>query len=282
MPAALRLVRITNVAVSFAGTIVGALAGAGTGIPVDGGFWLAAGLAAVSTACVTAAGNVLNDLGDIGTDRSAHPDRPLVRGEVSVRAARALATGLFVVGGLAIVPIALGVPLLAGLFAVAVASLFLYELSAKARGLVGNACVALLTGLVFLYGGASVGAALPVAPFAAMAFFATLSREITKDIEDMAGDLDRRTLPRTRGVGVAAAASRGSIAVAIAASGLPFLGLLSPTSLAGIMYLALVLAADAVFVLSVAYLPRRLHWEQTVSKGAMAIALLAFLAVAFR
>jgi hypothetical protein len=50
----------------------------------------------------------------------------------------------------------------------------------------------------------------------------------------------------------------------------------------GIIYLVLVLAADAVFVLSVAYLPRRLHWEQTMSKVGMTIALFAFLAVAFR
>ena len=40
--------------------------------------------------------------------------------------------------------------------------------------------------------------------------------------------------------------------------------------------------ADAAFVASVVYLPSRLHWEQTVSKGAMTIALCAFLAVAFR
>jgi hypothetical protein len=35
-------------------------------------------------------------------------------------------------------------------------------------------------------------------------------------------------------------------------------------------------------VVSVVWLPKRLHREQTLSKGAMTVALLAFLAAAFR
>ena len=48
------------------------------------------------------------------------------------------------------------------------------------------------------------------------------------------------------------------------------------------MYLALVVIADALFVASVVSLPRNLHREQTLSKVAMTVALLAFLAAAFR
>ncbi len=282
VPPILRLLRIGNVGVSFAGTLVGGLAAAGSGLPLSFSFWGAVVVAALSTACVTSAGNVLNDVLDVETDRINHPDRPLVRGEVSVAGARRLAVGLFIVGGLFIVPIAVTYPLVAPIFLVAVGSLVGYELRWKARGLLGNALVALLTGLVFLYGGAAAGAPLLVVPLVGMAFLATLAREITKDIEDMAGDVGRRTLPMVRGVRFASGSARVSIGAAIALSFTPLLWFVSLDSVAGIMYLALVLAADAIFVVSVAYLPSRLHWEQTVSKGAMAVALLAFLAVAFR
>lgn len=278
----LRLVRIGNVVVSFAGTVVGGLAAAGLGLPIEASFWWAVLLAALSTACVTAAGNVLNDYLDIEGDRANHPDRPLVLGEITPRGAKQLAAGLFVAGGLLIVPIVVFVPWVGVIYVVAVLALLGYELRWKAEGFVGNSTVALLTGLVFLYGGAAAGDLLAVVPFAIMAFLATLAREITKDIEDMAGDVGRRTLPMSRGVPFSSAVARIAIGVAIAVSLTPLLWVVAPASVAGIMYLGLVLIADAVFVVSVAYLPQRLHWEQTVSKGAMAIALIAFLAVAFR
>ncbi|EQD53116.1 (S)-2,3-di-O-geranylgeranylglyceryl phosphate synthase, partial [mine drainage metagenome] len=127
-----------------------------------------------------------------------------------------------------------------------------------------------------------VGPVLPVASLAGMAFLATLSREVIKDMEDMTGDVGRSTLPRRFGFGLSAWVARGAIAGAVALSALPFFGLVAWDSPAGIMYLALVLAADAIFVVSVAGLPHRLHWSQTVSKVAMAVALAAFVAVAFR
>jgi 4-hydroxybenzoate polyprenyltransferase len=117
-----------------------------------------------------------------------------------------------------------------------------------------------------------------------MAGFATLSRELIKDIEDAPGDVDRRTLPRTHGFAFSSAAARASVGVAIAVSPVPVVlwNLLGGTSVAGIMYVALVLAADALFVASVLWLPDRPHREQTLSKGAMTVALFAFLATAFR
>ena len=142
--------------------------------------------------------------------------------------------------------------------------------------------MAYLTAAVFLYGGAALGNVLLVLPFALMAFAATLSREVIKDMEDASGDVDRRTLPRTRGMTVAGATARGAVGIALLLSPVPLFTFLSLTSVGGIMYLALVLAADALFVLSVAWLPSKLHREQTVSKAAMTIALLAFLAAAFR
>ncbi len=278
----IRLVRPANVVVSFVGTVVGGLAAAAVGVEPSRSFALLLLLASASTALVTAAGNVLNDVGDLDGDRLNHPNRPLVTGEVSVRGARRLTVGLFVAGVAFAVPVALVEPWVGAILAVAIAALLAYELRWKARGLVGNLTVGGLTAMVFLYGGAAAGRPLVVVPFAAMAFLATVSREVIKDMEDVRGDTDRRTVPKRHGMGAASTLARGAVAAAIALSVVPLVWYVSPRSAAGVVYAAVVLAADLVFVASVAWLPRRLRFEQTVSKGAMAIALGAFLAVAFR
>ncbi len=278
----LRLVRPGNTLVSFVGTLVGGLAARGAGLAGGLDFAFALVLAAISTACVTAGGNVLNDLGDQASDRVNHPDRPLVTGEVSTGTARTLLIGLFAVSALAILPIAPAHLWLPVILAAALGSLVAYERWFKARGLPGNALVAFLTAAVFLYGGAVTATPAVMVPFAGMAFMATLSREVIKDMEDVAGDVDRATLPRTHGLPTAGAVARLAVGTAIGLSLWPFAGFVGWASAAGIMYLALVLAADALFVVSVLWLPTRLHQEQTLSKGAMTVALVAFLAVAFR
>ena len=280
--AGLRILRPANTLVSFAGTLVGGLAARGTGLSWDPAFALLLLLAATSTACVTAGGNVVNDLLDRDSDRVNHPERPLVTGDMTPVGARRLAAALFVLSAVAMAPVALSHYLIPVIWLLAVASLFAYELRFKAHGLSGNSLVAFLTAAVFLYGAAVTSHLLVVAPLAAMAFAATLSREIIKDMEDAAGDVGRRTLPQLHGMAVSSAAARVAVAVAIVLSPLPTLTVLGATSAAGIMYLGLVLATDALFVVSVASLPERLHREQSLSKAAMTVALLAFLAVAFR
>ena len=280
--APLRLVRPGNLLVSFAGTLVGGLAARGMGIAWDAGFAVALLLAGLSTAGVTAAGNVLNDILDRDVDRVNHPDRPLVTGAVSVAGARRLATALFVLAGLAMVPLALAHPWLPVIFVAAIASLLAYEFRLKADGLGGNALVAFLTAAVFLYGGAVTSSLLTIVPFAAMAFGATLSREVIKDMEDAAGDVDRQTLPRVHGLRPASAVARLAVGASIALSPVPLVSFLSPFSAEGIMYLALVLAADSLIYVSLAWLPARLHREQSLRKNAMTVALLAFLAASFR
>jgi geranylgeranylglycerol-phosphate geranylgeranyltransferase len=278
----LRLVRLGNTVVAFAGTLVGGLVARGMGLAFGGSFGIALALAALSSALVAAGGNVLNDIGDQASDRRNHPDRPLVTGAVSVASARRLATGCFVASGLLVVPIAFAAVWIVPIWALAVGALLAYEFRFKSRGLPGNALVAFLTAALFLYGGAVAGRPLVLLPFVLMAFGATLSREIIKDMEDAEGDTDRRTLPRTHGIGTATAGARLAVVLAVALSPIPILTLAPLTSAVGIIYLALVGVADALFVWSVAWLPRDLHRAQSVSKGAMSVALVAFLAVAFR
>jgi geranylgeranylglycerol-phosphate geranylgeranyltransferase len=279
---ALRLVRAGNLAVSFVGTLVGGLVARGAGVSVPVPLWVVLVLAGLSTAFVTAGGNVLNDLLDIEGDRTNHPDRPLVTGEISVGAARALATAFFVLGVAVAVPVALTEPLVAVILAIAVASLLGYEFRFKRAGFAGNLVVAFLTGVVFLYGGAALGNALVLAPFGAMAFLATLSREVVKDMEDVAGDVGRTTLPKTYGLGAASAWARGAVAGGVVLSLVPLGWFVTLASGVGIIYVVLVGTADAIFGLSVWHLPGRLHYEQTMSKVAMTVALVAFLVVAFR
>jgi len=280
--AAFQLVRLGNTLVSFVGTIVGGVAARGAGVDLPASLWILLVLAASSTAFVTAGGNVVNDLLDRDSDRVNHPDRPLVTGAISPGVARWTATGLLVAAVVVAVPVILVRPLVGVFLAAALVALLSYEFRFKSAGFGGNLLVAFLTGLVFLYGGAAAGMPVAVLPFGFMAFFATLSREVIKDMEDLTGDVNRRTLPRIRGMAFSSGVARGAIATALALSVLPLFVLLPLGSVAGIMYASLVLVADALFVVSVTWLPARLHSEQTVSKAAMAVALIAFLAVAFR
>ena len=282
MHPSVRLVRVPNLAVSFVGTVVGALVARGSGVSPPAGFWAIAVLAAISTACVTAAGNVLNDLLDRDVDRVNHPERPIVTGEVRVEFAQGLVIALFVTGLFVVLPVIALEPLVGLILAVADLALLGYEFWFKAQGLVGNLVVAFLTGMVFLYGGAAAGNAAVLVPFAGMAFLATLSREVIKDMEDVRGDIGRTTLPMTLGLPSAGRLARLFAGAGIVLSLVPLAWFVSATSAVGIIYIVLVGAADAVFVVSVRYLPERLHYEQTMSKVAMSLALIAFLAVAFR
>ena len=282
MHPALRLVRAGNLGVSFVGTVVGGLVARGTGVSVPGSLWLLLVLAGFSTALVTAGGNVLNDIFDLEGDRTNHPDRPLVTGEISVRTARGFAAALFVLGVAVAIPVALERPLVGVILAIAVALLLGYEFRFKKAGFAGNLVVAFLTGVVFLYGGAAAGDAVVLLPFGTMASLATLSREVIKDMEDVAGDVERSTFPKRYGLRASTGLARGSVVGGVVLSVVPLVWFVTLVSGVGIIYVVLVGAADAIFAVSIWHLPDRLHYEQTVSKVAMTVALFAFLAVAFR
>jgi len=168
------------------------------------------------------------------------------------------------------------------ILAIAVALLLGYEFRFKKAGFAGNLVVAFLTGVVFLYGGAAAGDAVVLLPFGTMAFLATLSREVIKDMEDVAGDVERSTFPKRYGLRASTGLARGSVAGGVVLSVVPLVWFVTLVSGVGIIYVVLVGAADAIFAVSIWHLPDRLHYEQTVSKVAMTVALFAFLAVAFR
>lgn len=229
--------------------------------------------AALAGFAFTGAGNALNDLRDRAIDTTAHPERPLVTGALTPRAAWALALGLAALGtGAAFLagPVPGLLALAAGLTLVA------YEYGLKARGVPGNLTVAALTGLPFVLGAVVVGnPGSPIAwTLAGLAALATLGREILKDVQDMdADDRRRTTLPHQVGAPAARRVAAGALLAAVALSPVPFL---AGEARLGLAYLALVALADAAFL--AAALQRDPARASATAKGAMVMGLAAFVA----
>lgn len=184
--AVLALARWQNALIAAAGVLLGAWwAGWGAWGPV-----LAAACAAIA---FTAAANAWNDIADRDIDRIAHPTRPLPSGALDVRTARFVAWGAAATG---LVLATIARPALGLVSGGVLVVMWGYSPLLKRHGLVGNAAVAILASLPFLYGAWAVGrprAALILVAVAAPLHFA---RELAKDIDDAAGDaLMRRTVP---------------------------------------------------------------------------------------
>jgi geranylgeranylglycerol-phosphate geranylgeranyltransferase len=230
-------------------------------------------IACLVAGLVTGAGNVLNDYSDRDTDKVNHPDRPIPSGRIHPRSALSLSITLF----LASLPLAFLVNLecflLAGLNILILVS---YERNLKRSGFPGNLEVSWLTGSIFIFGGLAVyNGDLTIFTrtlyLALLAFFASLGREIAKDIQDIGGDVDRTTLPRKIGAKGAARVAAISFGLAILFSFVPpIVGLL------GIYYIPFVLVADIIFIYSSTLLIRNPERASTVAKIGMILALFAF------
>lgn len=231
--------------------------------------------AGIAAASFTAAGNALNDYVDRETDRTNHPERPLPSGRVTPRAALALAAAGFAVAALAGLLASWECLVLVGVNVFVMGS---YESRLKARGAVGNLAIGYLVGSLFLFSGLSVYAGradplLRTSILGALAGVSTLGREVTKDIEDMAGDVDRRTLPRRIGARRAGLVATSALAAAVVLSVVPWrLGVL------GLPYAALVVPADGMFIYAALYSAARPAASQRAAKYGMIVALVAFLA----
>ncbi len=270
---AFRLIRPLNCLIAAVGVFAAVFVAGGFASfrTFHGAFRMGAGMGVVFL--VTGAGNALNDIVDRKTDRVNHPRRPLPAKQLSVRGALVVVVTAFAIG---LILAAFVAPLLLVLASAAVALLILYETILKHRGLVGNLCISALTALVFPFGGAITSTregTLVTALLGLCAFFATLGREIVKDIEDLAGDTDRRTLPKRIGTGRSAGIAFASLAAGVAISPLPWypLAILSP------LYIAVVAAADALFIASGSNAFSDPHRAQQLIKIGMVIAMAAFI-----
>ena len=169
--------------------------------------------AALGAAFICGFGNAINDSLDHVTDRINRPERPIPSGRLSVMQGYISAV-VHLAAGLALAGLVNATCLLIA----ASASLLLlgYALFGKRLLIVANICVAGVSSLSFVYA-AAVGRNWEwsqirlIALGAVFIFLFHLGREITKDMEDKAGDIasGARTLPVVFGV----SASKTAVAV---------------------------------------------------------------------
>lgn len=234
----LELTRPGNAAAAGVLTFTGAFVADGLAAPV------AIVAAVAATAFATAAGNAVNDYFDREIDRINRPDRPIPRGAVSERGALVFSVALFAGAVLS----TLVLPLTAIVIAVVnLVALLAYTELFKGLPGVGNAVVAYLTGSTFLFGAAAVGETFEttVLVLFGLSAMATFTREVAKDVEDVAGDREEglRTLPIVVGERPSLSLGVAVLVLAVAASVVPYV-----VGGFGAAYLALVLPADAVML----------------------------------
>lgn len=190
---------------------------------------------------ITGGGNAINDYFDREIDAVNRPERPIPSGRISPRGALIWSMALFIAGCI-----------IAGLInqsclALALLNSFVLIIyAARLKGLpaAGNIAVSYLTGTTFLFGGLAASPSSITAFLSILSAFATLSREIVKDIEDLPGDLKHgaKTLPAFIGE------RRSFVLAAMALIVAMLLSYLVPL---GIDYMAAVSIANLAFLLSI-------------------------------
>jgi len=262
----MKLLRLWNGAIAALGLLLGAAVAIGISNLDSHLFELALGV--IIVVLFVGAGNSLNDYYDVEIDRIAHPTRPIVKGTVSRRTALLSAGVMFA----ACFALSIWINLLSfAIVALAIIGMAAYELKLKRAGLVGNIMIGLLVAALFEFAGAVVGRADLAIELALLAALAMLGREIVKDIEDMDGDLTRKTLPRTVGAKRAGYIALVPTLAAVALSPMPYL-----QNLLTYLYLFVVIIADVIFIYGGTVQLNDPKRGQKIYKWAMIVALLAF------
>ncbi len=180
----------------------------------DFGFFLLC----LSTVCIAAAGNVINDIHDVKTDRINKPNKKILGEKLSEKAALQLYLILSVIAvgiGFYLSNI-IGRPGFAAIFIIISALLYLYATYLKQILLVGNIIISSLVAMVIIIMG--IFELLPaidasnqqtqsiifsiLLDYALFAFLINWLREMVKDQEDITGDYNtgRNTLPIALGI----------------------------------------------------------------------------------
>jgi geranylgeranylglycerol-phosphate geranylgeranyltransferase len=207
--AVLSLVRWENALLSLAGVVLGAWWV--TGRPGEPETIVMAGVAVL----LTAFANADNDVRDFEIDRVAHPARPLPSGALSREAARVI-VGLTAAGALVLSALLGGAETLAAVGVIG--AMTLYNRGIKAHGVPGNAIVAVVASLPFVFGAWSAGSASAGLPLFLVGVPLHFAREIAKDLDDVDGDAThRRTLPLRAGAGAARLVVVSSVALFVVA-----------------------------------------------------------------
>lgn len=261
----LRLFRFGNGIMGILGVVIGAFIAVGFDIGDHVQNLLISCLVVLA---FMAGGNSLNDYIDREIDKTAHPERPLPAGEIAPRTAMLLGvSGLVIASVLSVFMMSWSATLIV---IIAAALMVSYELFLKQRGFIGNLTIAVLTGMLFLFGGAVVNNIEGNIIIALMAIIVSIGREIAKDIEDMSSDEGRKTLPMM--VGVRNASIIGAFFFVLG----PILSVWPLIDQTFGWFYCIVFVADAIFIYSAFIIFRKADVAQKMAKYAMFIALVAF------
>jgi len=270
----LALTRPDNMILTAIAVIAGSFIAAGPEI-MD--FQIEVAICCVCSMMLVGGGNALNDYNDRETDKENHPERPIPSGSISADTASVCAQALLG-SGLLILLFALENKMPFVIALIGIMLLIAYENGLKAAGISGNITVGLMSGAVFLFAGMAVNDPGPTLWMFGLAVLATITREIIKDIQDLEGDRDRRTLPASIGI-------ENSMTVAILflliAIGLSYTAMDQFDDMASNTYLGGITLANGTMLFGIYNAKQEDYFKgQKNIKQGMGIAMLAFIAAA--
>ena len=161
-------------------------------------------LLSLSVMCIAAAGNIINDIYDVESDKINKPNRVLVGFKFSEKAAYNFYFGFNIIGVLLGFYLSnhIGKPSFFGIFVIASLLLYVYASFLKRTIIFGNLTISFLVGMSVLIVGVFdvIPAIFPpnresqlvffniIFDYAIFAFLVNLVRELIKDIQDVDGD----------------------------------------------------------------------------------------------
>ena len=268
------LTRPGNAILTAIAVIAGAFIASGSDIME---FQAEIAICSISAMMLVGGGNALNDYNDRETDKLNHPKRPIPSGQIKAETALNYAQLLLALGLLLLFfTLENKMPFVIAL--IGVGMLIAYENGLKAAGITGNISVGLMSGAVFLYAGMAVNDPGPTMWLFGLAVLATISREIVKDIQDLEGDNDRKTLPTRIGVNNALNLSTFILLIAI---GLSYTAINSFENMARITYVGGITLANGMMLLGIynSKLEDYFTGQKNIKQG-MGLAMLAFILAA--
>ena len=270
----LALTRPGNMILTAVAVIAGSFIAAGPEI-MD--FQIEVAICCVCSMILVGGGNALNDYNDRETDKENHPERPIPSGSISADTASIYAQALLG-SGLLILLFALENKMPFVIALIGILLLTAYENGLKAAGISGNITVGLMSGAVFLFAGMAVNDPGPTLWMFGLAVLATITREIIKDIQDLEGDRDRRTLPASIGI---ENSMRVAILFLLIAIGLSYTAMDQFDGMASNAYLGGITLANGTMLFGIYNAKQEDYFGgQKNLKQGMGIAMLAFIAAA--
>ena len=270
----LALTRPGNMILTAIAVIAGSFIAAGPEI-MD--FQIEVAICCLCSMMLVGGGNALNDYNDRETDKENHPERPIPSGSISADAASVYAQALLG-SGLLILLFALDNKMPFVIALIGIILLIVYENGLKAAGISGNITVGLMSGAVFLFAGMAVNDPGPTLWMCGLAVLATVTREIIKDVQDLEGDRDRRTLPASIGI---ENSMRVAILFLLIAIGLSYTAMDQFDGMASNAYLGGITLANGTMLFGIYNAKQEDYFGgQKNLKQGMGIAMLSFIAAA--